>query len=73
MKLFAVTLAVVMTITSPCLFADAAAKAEMLCAQWAKEDGVKSDEMEQYMIDCIADQKAAIEANPPVEEDAPKD
>jgi hypothetical protein len=73
MKLLAKTLALVLGIASPGLFAADAAEAEAQCAQWAKEDGVQKDEMAQYMADCVADQMTQAESQTAMEDNAPKD
>lgn len=65
MKMLAGTLAITLGLLSPCLFAADAAEARAQCAQWAKEDGVDKEELEQYMADCVADQLANADDSSP--------
>ena len=71
MKLLAGTLALVLGIASPCLFAADAAEAEAMCARWAKDDGVEPGEMEQYMTECVAEQMSFAAGDVPAEQGKP--
>lgn len=77
-RVIAMTLALGFGASSPLLLAadPAEAEAQAKCAQWAQEDGVKEEEMDQYMADCVADQLGGQEAAPSgesVPEDASKE
>lgn len=77
-RIVVMSLALGLSGLSPMLFAadPATAEAEARCAQWAQEDGVKEEEMEQYMADCVADQLGGQQAAPgeePMPEDAPRE
>ncbi len=55
-KLLSLLVVAVALISSPLAFAESQQEAEAQCKQWAQEENVSSEEMADYMADCLATQ-----------------
>ncbi len=57
-KLLSLLVVAFALVSSPLAIADSQQEAEEQCKQWAQEENVSSEEMADYMADCIASQTA---------------
>ncbi len=55
-----VVLTLIAAFAAPAGFA-AEEENEAKCHQWAKEDGIKADELNEYLEQCLADLRSAAE------------
>jgi len=53
LKLFSLLVVTFFLMTSTALFAESNNVNEAKCKQWAQEEGVEQDEMNEYIADCL--------------------